>query len=331
MKYLFFFVAISFSFAASASTIYVSADAIAPNQADSWATATTLHHALAIATGEDQIWVKRGTYLTSAIGDRAASFVLPAGVAVYGGFAGTESSLAARPVGTTSTLSGDLGRTGDVADNAYTVVIMRSNQASILDGFVLTGGNGRNFQEGFAPGNTGGALFIERAPFGLSTHRISNCHFRNNQAHNGGAVYVNSGRPSFEGCTFIDNSADFNGGAIYNQGSGTEASPIFRNCEFLDNKSNYGAGMANNGTNGASNPLIIECNFDNNVSVTEGSAIYNITFGTGVCEVVMEGCSFQGNMSILGGDVSGNGISPSIAERARQNSGGTLRPVRAKK
>jgi len=328
VKYFFFFTALlAFSAVSSAGHIYVSAEASAPNAGSSWATTTTMDAALKTAIAGDVIWVKQGTY-TVPSQDRSQSFVLPCGVQVYGGFAGSETNLNQRPLGGASILSGDIGIPGDIADNAYTVLIMKSTglHASVLDGFTITGGHARNFQDGLTAGSAGGGLYIEAAPRGLSTHQISNCRFIGNKAHNGGAIFVDSGRPSFDGCSFASNSADFNGGAIYNYGSGSEASPIFRDCVFTQNNSNSGAGMTNNGTNGASSPLILDCRFVDNVSLINGAAIFNITDGNGICELVMEGCSFEGNNSILGDDVSGNGVSPTIAKRAKQNGGGSLLP-----
>ena len=40
----------------------------------------------------DELWVKAGTYLPSTSGVRTASFTMKTGVAIYGGFAGTESA-----------------------------------------------------------------------------------------------------------------------------------------------------------------------------------------------------------------------------------------------
>lgn len=316
-----------------ATRIYVSPAINGATAGSSWASPTSAEDALARVVAGDEVWMLQGTYTTSRTGNREASFVVPAGVQVYGGFLGNEASPTQRPAGVKSVLSGDIGVVGQEGDNAYTVVLLQSagNLASILDGFVITNGNARNFREGFATGSAGGGLYIQGGAGATAAHQISNCHFSNNSAHNGGAVFVSSGRPSFINCSFVHNTANYNGGAVYNYGVGTETSPIFNQCQFIDNGSNSGAGMTNNGNNGSASPLLLDCNFTNNISIMNGAAIYNITNDFGRCNLVMEGCTFEGNDSILGEDVSDSGVSPDYAERARQNSGGTLRPVSVKR
>jgi len=200
------------------------------------------------------------------------------------------------------------------------------NLVSTFDGFLVTGGTSRNFKEGLNLGSAGGGLYI-KAGSTPSNHMIVNCVFSGNRAHNGGAVLVDSGRPSFINCKFNRNTADFNGGAVYNKGTASVASPIFRDCVFQDNSSNSGAGMTNNGSNGSASPLLIGCDFINNTSLMNGAAIYNIKNDNGKTEPVLENCSFVGNDSILGDDVSGNGVTRTIADKARQNGGGSLRPT----
>ena len=73
---------------AGAKTIYVSPSGSASADGSSWATAVdNLPSALALATAGDEVWMAAGTYaVTQTIN------VLP-GVDIYGGFAGTESSI----------------------------------------------------------------------------------------------------------------------------------------------------------------------------------------------------------------------------------------------
>ncbi|MEM9526196.1 MAG: hypothetical protein AAGA31_06275 [Bacteroidota bacterium] len=335
MKYIFSTLVLSLLTATCfAGRIYfVSPEASTAGAGHSWANATTLHQALSTANRGDEIWVKQGAYLTSSTNDRQQSFRIPAGVHLFGGFAGTEVTRAERNTSGKSLLSGDIGVAQQQTDNAYTVVVMESagQLGSTLDGFIIADGFSRNFKEGFTQGNAGGGLYIMAAQGSLSNHMINNCRFENNKAHNGGAVFVDTGRPSFFGCIFTNNTADFNGGAVYNYGFSSEANPHFRGCQFQGNASNSGAGMTNNGTNGSASPLLIDCQFIDNVSVMNGAAIFNITNDNGTCELVMEGCGFVGNDSIIGDDVSGIGVSPTFAARAARNGGGNLRPSNTSK
>src|SRR5258706_12512432 len=74
----------------------------------SWTNACTLQTAISFAFIGEQVWVQMGTY-TPAASDRTVSFILKSGVAIYGGFAGTETLLNQRnPTVNVTILSGDL-------------------------------------------------------------------------------------------------------------------------------------------------------------------------------------------------------------------------------
>ena len=102
--------------AAEAQTIwYVDADVPYGGDGTSWARATkVLEKALTVAAVGDQVWVAEGTYVpilrTDAADPRSATFFVPQAVAVYGGFDGTEATLAQRAgLFDTTVLTGDLG------------------------------------------------------------------------------------------------------------------------------------------------------------------------------------------------------------------------------
>src|SRR5262245_44082982 len=90
----------------------------------SWADAfTDLQVALTTAQAGDEVWVAAGTYKPTSGTDRTTSFVLVEGVALYGGFAGTETARDERDWAHQLTqLSGDIGVPGDSSDNSYHVV-----------------------------------------------------------------------------------------------------------------------------------------------------------------------------------------------------------------
>ena len=82
-----------------------------------------------------------------------------------------------------------------------------------------------------------------------------NCTFKNNNAsYDGGAIYNGSAL----NCTFINNSATFNGGAIYN-GSAV-------NCSFINNTAQRGGAISISSA--------VNCSFFNNTAA-DGGAIYN--------------------------------------------------------
>src|SRR5574341_1313206 len=119
-----------YSNVASATTdacrLYVDADSTGNNDGSSWADAfTSLQDALAGAAPGYEIWVAEGVYYPDegagqTNGDRAATFQLRDGVAIYGGFAGTETLLSQRdPAAHVTILSGDIGQDDLNADGNF--------------------------------------------------------------------------------------------------------------------------------------------------------------------------------------------------------------------
>ena len=104
----------------------------------SWSNACELQTALASASAGDEIWVAAGTYYPGT--NREDTFQLISGVALYGGFAGTETAREQRDWGTNLTvLSGDIGVPDDSSDNSYSVVTGSGvDTSAILDGFTIT-------------------------------------------------------------------------------------------------------------------------------------------------------------------------------------------------
>src|SRR4051794_18860123 len=71
--------------------VYVVPGGAGTHSGMSWANAQNLQAALSAARPGARLWVKAGTYTPTSGTDRGISFVLKTGVAVYGGFAGTET------------------------------------------------------------------------------------------------------------------------------------------------------------------------------------------------------------------------------------------------
>ena len=112
----------------------------------SWGSACTLWYALstvAITGSGDEIWVAAGTYRPTIGVTRTATFQLKSGVALYGGFTGTETRRDQRNwTANVTVLSGDIGVPGASGDNAYHV--LRSigvDNSAVVDGFTVRDGN----------------------------------------------------------------------------------------------------------------------------------------------------------------------------------------------
>lgn len=135
----------------SAAVRYVTTTGI--GSGTSWADASSdLQLIINNSSSGDEIWVANGTYKPNRradnlgvinMGDRYNAFVLKSDVKIYGGFAGTETSLSQRNwISNVTILSGDIGAAGDNIDNAYHVVVSAGAVGTAeLNGFTITGGN----------------------------------------------------------------------------------------------------------------------------------------------------------------------------------------------
>ena len=165
------------------------------------------------------IWIAEGTYKPSAELEpgetRSAAFSLPEGVTLYGGFAGTEAALEDRdadPLTHETTLSGDLGIEGDIADNARTVVYCGELVEAAIDGVTVTGGNADQevFSHEHKERREGGGVYS------VGDMTITNSTIRDNVAQAyGGGVYARGTGLTITGSTIRDNVSHNNGGGIY--------------------------------------------------------------------------------------------------------------------
>lgn len=295
-----------FSLQLLATTIYVKSNG--NGDGSSWASATNdLRSALKKAKFGDQVWVAKGTYFPTKDLNRKASFNIPAGVRVFGGFAGNETSPQQRNIKSNkSVLSGNIGSASDKSDNSFTVVSMEdANDKNHLDGFIITDGHANGAGPSGDKERCGGALYLRVAEgdiYGSPT--VQNCVFQNNYARDGGAVYLYGRKgectPVFSSCQFNNNVANLDGGAVFNDGRhGGKASPSFTSCTFSGNKGNYGGAVCNYGGGGESSPKINNCIFRNNEAYLRGGAIFNMDID-GKTRPVVNDCQFVDNKAVAG-------------------------------
>lgn len=191
-----------------------------------------------------EIRVGGGTYSpdpTNLVDPRLAHFQLVSGVRISGGYAGVTSpepdirDTQRYP----SVLSGYLDKNDSLTGggtHCYNVIVASStNESTVLDGLLVTGGDDIRPDRG-----AGGAVFLESGSL-----EIVNTTFRENRAQdggavtafrprslgirhsifqrnvstrNGGAIHIVEGDAHVTGCVFTENHAFVAGGAIYLQG-----------------------------------------------------------------------------------------------------------------
>ena len=293
---------------------YVHASASGANTGTNWQDAfTTLQASLEAAQSGDEIWVAAGTYRPSArtiLNDpRSATFTLRDGLAVYGGFAGMETSRDQRdPTAQGSILNGDLAGDDDGTpdrrvENAYHVVYRTgSTIESVVDGLTITAGE--------ATDRYGAGVYQVNAPLTLRNCRLSNnaadsaaglsssasgraltverCAFVNNTAQDSAACNVSLGC-TFRDCTFEGNTATFSAGAMSITSNSAVLTTLQR-CRFINNRALKGVGGAL--YEYPSQVRLSECHFEGNSAALPGGAIVNYT-SFGVMEI--DRCTFHQN------------------------------------
>jgi predicted outer membrane repeat protein len=314
--------------------IFVNAAATGANDGSSWADAyVRLTDAIAAASPGDQVWVAAGRYTPgpapSAGGSRDASFVLKNRVALYGGFAGGETSLSQRDWTTNRTiLSGDLtGNDGpqftNRADNAYHVVVaLNVDDSAVVDGFTISGGHADG--PGFGPvpesreQGSGINVYASFPRFAncviednwsanhgaMNDHGSStlvNCTFRNNFSLQFGAgLYMHfDSATTATGCRFEGNVATTDGGGAYSRSS---AGAVLVHCVFLNNRAQRGAGFYNTS---ASTATVRASHFSGNDALIGGGGLYSDASSPRVID-----CIFTANLGgagVLDGAAGGGG------------------------
>ena len=315
--------ALAFGNAAHAATVCRVTTAGTGDGSDWTTQAAGLQSALT-DTNCTEIWVAKGVYTPGASPDD--SFNIRPGVAVYGGFGGTETTRDARdPAANVTILSGDIDGDDTNADgnaidetsndiqgaNTHHIVVMDGTTAAgnitattALDGFVLTGGDNFNDEIG------GGALLCKGSGTGNAcSPALAQLVFSGNRARLGGAMF-NAGdddgtsSPTLTNVTFGGNSTTDDGGAMFNNGAdGGTSSPTLTNVTFSGNYArDYGGAMFNAGANGGtSSPTLTNVTFNGNATDGDGGAMHNNGVNSGASSPTLTNVTFSGNRAEGGG------------------------------
>ncbi len=289
--------------------VRVDADLDSPGDGSRWSAAFgELDDALDAARNSNgaitEVWVRAssksyvpGRRRGMPEGDRDDAFDLLDGVAIFGGFRGDETTRdqRSRALFHSTVLSGD--RLGDDlpgfqnrSDNCHSVLrAIDVGSSAEIDGFLIRSGMAD------VPGRTergsGGGLYALR-----SSPRLRNCVFTDHLAFLGSAMAVwTDSRPQVRECRFEANGSDSSGGALY---VFERSHALFQGCAFVANAGLRAAAVFNE----LSNPVFHRCDFDGNVSRTNGGAI-----GTDSGRVRFSRCRFLNNRSSDGAAIYANG------------------------
>lgn len=271
--------------AAAAAVIYVNAKAAPGGNGSSWAHAfNDVQSALNLAASEahagatsETIWVAKGTYAPTV-----GTFVLPTNLAIYGGFAGNETSLNQRNIaGNPTILSGDLlgndinnpsnpGYLATKADNAMHVVTAIGVTAT-LDGVTIIDGYATGTfvpSQGIFNGIGAGIVDIN------SNLTVKNSIFSNNFANQLGAAIAQEnlfapGNLTISNSQFLNNSSGMGGGAVNTGTLAAATSLSIDHSTFINNRSGFGGAIADDST-----PLrVTNSAFINNTAAGSGGAV----------------------------------------------------------
>lgn len=316
----------------------------------SWGSACQLDYALMVASNDEEIWVQTGIYTPAGSG-RNATFFVKNGLAVYGGFSGTENQRSQRnPSLHPVVFSGDLGNPGDQSDNAYHVVTVGGGSlVTILEGVRIESG----VADGSGTDNQGGGVYLQRGTLVLRSVR-----FENNRGNNGGGLYARDSHLTLENVQFSLNSvAKSSGGALYNYTSVLTLTAVsfdsnnaalyggaiysrggtvtIEGASFLNNRSQYGgAGIYSTQDNYTS---LRQVNFFNNVAGYYGGAVYtnNSSLEATNTEFISNTASFYGGAIYLSRSRNAETvhltriINARLADNFSNNSGGAVYALRA--
>ena len=303
-------------------TLYVDNDAAPGGDGSSWQSAFGyLQNALAYAADPGnavtEIRIAQGLYKpdqgepglpgTPTAGDRNATFTVPGGIALRGGYAGlTSENPDERDWNKFQTIfSGDLlGNDGPAGsfqnynDNSLHVVTINSSALITLEGLTITAGNAvMGFDE-----LKGGGLLAHDANL-----LIDHCTFIQCSAYSGGGASVIDTTVTLQDSTFVQNLGRQAGGLEIRS-----SNVVIDRCNFQSNKSTLSVGggaiaiLQSSGSKPPSTCTISDSDFISNRA--EGSGLGGAIRQGGNSTLSLNRCNLVNNVGDVGGAIVGNPI-----------------------
>lgn len=302
-------------------TYYVKADGDGLAEGFTWETATTLPTAMEKAADGDKICVAAGTYtpltlINGGESEKERTFEIHSNFTIEGGYPANATTGAVADPANNETIFDGIG-------SAYHVVVVSASQdqnPAVLKNITITGGRThtanqqtyRQAGENMVDVGLGGGLYIGKANFVME-----NCRVIANAAALAAGCYITPGADvTFRNCVFQSNSADSNGGGIWNAGGTVH----MYDCTIAQNTcAQQAAGYYS---------------IDSGGTITV-SRIYNTTFYGNDCtqknekrsggalyiragsDAVFVNCTFTGNKAGWGAAISGHGTGQEPAKLSK--------------
>ena len=299
-------------------TYYVKADGDGLAEGFTWETATTLASAMEKAADGDKICVAAGTYtpITLIPGgetEEERTFEIHSNFTIEGGYpADAVTGAVADPANNETILDG--------VGSAYHVVVVsaaKDNTPAVLKNVTITGGRThtanqqtyRQAGENLVDVGVGGGLYIGKAKFVME-----NCKVIANAAALAAGCYISpNAEVTFRQCVFQNNSADSNGGGIWNAGGTLYMydSVVAQNTCGQQAAGYYS--IDSGGTITVSriyNTLFLENDCTQKNEKRSGGALY-IRAGS---DAVFVNCTITGNKAGWGAAISGHGTGQEAAK-----------------
>ena len=268
--------------------IYVSVEGAGTKDGSSWANAASNpNFVIAMASTMSPlptIWMKEGTYVGDSVADGNA-FTMCAGMNVYGGFGGTETTLEERDYASHPTiLDGQRVQRVLFQPAAFTEAT-----AAVWDGFIIE--NGRLTSE------TDGAGVYLRQYGTVRNSIIRNDTIMTSSNIHGGGVYMDNG--TLDNCeiygNFIYCNGSLGGGVYANYGTIT-------NCDIHDNKTQGHTYYSNGGGVYAYHANLSGCFIHGNEASGWGGGLY-IYGSSENNRSLLDDCRIEGNTANYAGGV----------------------------
>lgn len=299
-------------------TYYVKMDGDAAAEGFTWETATTIYAAMEKAADGDKICVAAGSYspitlIPGGEDEKDRTFEFHSNFTIEGGYPADATTGAVADPSKNETIFDGLG-------SAYHVVVVsaaKDNTPSVLKNVTITGGRTaaanqttyRQAGENLVDIGLGGGLYVGKANFVMENCKV----LANAACHAAGCYIAPNAEVIFRQCTFQNNSADNNGGGVWNAGGTLYMydSVISQNTCGQQAAGYYS--IDSGGTITVSR--IYNCTFTENDNTQKaekrsGGALY-IRAGS---DAVFVNCTFTGNKAGWGGVISGHGTGQEAAK-----------------